>query len=343
MVWMVLILPLISSYINLFFKPFSKGSKCYIVICWFMQKYTYICWIHTDAMITDARRKTQWQRRNDKQKQDKDRRRKTSLTKYLPLTLFVSFERVVQSLHVRGSWRPNITEIFWPQSYGRQHCLSRSPLLLNRSPGIHCPGCWLSLLHLVYLISKYTAYPPSCLSAFCSIRRPYITFKLPRGDMDTPPRHCNFFRYLVTGMCHFRYLLEWPVWSSSSGNNCHAVQRSLSSGASVYESIMGFFFFFFTSSHFISQFPPMRFPLITAIRMCHFLPVHHLEWHFLAGSTGQNITQIQLESTLYSCFTARWLILIVVGSLGRIPKDFIIIHWINNYKKSSGSHEIMWI
>ena len=35
--------------------------------------------------------------------------------------------------------------------------------------------------------------------------------------------------------------LEWPLWSSSRGNNCHAVQRSLSSGASVYESIMGFF------------------------------------------------------------------------------------------------------
>ena len=29
--------------------------------------------------------------------------------------------------------------------------------------------------------------------------------------------------------------LEWHVWSSSSGNNCHAVHRSLSSGASVYE------------------------------------------------------------------------------------------------------------
>ena len=27
--------------------------------------------------------------------------------------------------------------------------------------------------------------------------------------------------------------LEWPVWSSSSGNNCHAVHRSLSSGASL--------------------------------------------------------------------------------------------------------------
>ena len=35
--------------------------------------------------------------------------------------------------------------------------------------------------------------------------------------------------------------LEWHVWSSPSGNNCHAVQMSLSSGASVYECIMGFF------------------------------------------------------------------------------------------------------
>ena len=43
--------------------------------------------------------------------------------------------------------------------------------------------------------------------------------------------------------------LEWHVWSSSSGNNCHAVQMSLSSGASVYECIMGFF----TLSHFVSQ------------------------------------------------------------------------------------------
>ena len=35
--------------------------------------------------------------------------------------------------------------------------------------------------------------------------------------------------------------LEWHVWSSSRGNNCHAVQRSLSSGASVYECIMDFY------------------------------------------------------------------------------------------------------
>ena len=41
---------------------------------------------------------------------------------------------------------------------------------------------------------------------------------------------------------------------------------------------------FFTSSHFISQFPPTRFPLITAIRMCHSFPVHHLGMAFWAGS-----------------------------------------------------------
>ena len=45
--------------------------------------------------------------------------------------------------------------------------------------------------------------------------------------------------------------------------------------------------FFFTSSHFVSQFPPTRFPLITAIRMCHFLPVHHLGMAFLAGSNAK--------------------------------------------------------
>ena len=33
--------------------------------------------------------------------------------------------------------------------------------------------------------------------------------------------------------------LEWHVWPSSSRNNCHAVHRSLSSGASVYECTMG--------------------------------------------------------------------------------------------------------
>ena len=149
---------------------------------------------------------------------------------------------------MRGSWRPNISEIFWPRSYGRQRCVF---LVLH--------GCSTGALEFTllgagfpYYISStpsptLLAYPlarrtqPYSTVLFCSIRRPYITFKLPRGDMDTLPHLRNFFPYLVIGMWHFLLSLEWPVWSSSSGNNCHAVQRSFSSGASVYESIMGFF------------------------------------------------------------------------------------------------------
>ncbi len=50
---------------------------------------------------------------------DKDRRRKTSLTKYLPLTLLQGFEKVIQGLRMRGSLRPNrncniLTPNLWP-------------------------------------------------------------------------------------------------------------------------------------------------------------------------------------------------------------------------------------
>ena len=74
--------------------------------------------------------------------------------------------------------------------------------------------------------------------------------------------------------------LEWHVWSSSSGNNRHAVHRSLSTDASVYECTMGFFYLV----PFRQRSTPTRFPLITAIGMCHFLPVHHFGMASLAGS-----------------------------------------------------------
>ena len=144
------------------------------------------------------------------------------------------------------------------------------------------PICWV----LAFLTTSRLSPSPTLLNSatgvlnstvLFSIRRPYIIFKLPRGDMDTPPQLLPISGGRDVSL---PFSLEWPVWSSSSRNNCHPVKRSLSSGASAYESIMGLFF---TSSHFISQFPPTRFPLITAIRMRHFLPVHHLEWHFWPG------------------------------------------------------------
>ena len=70
--------------------------------------YTYIYWIHTDAMITDARIKDAWRKTQ-----------KDFFNNILPLTLLQGFERVVQGLHVRGCWRPSINFIFWPHCYDR--------------------------------------------------------------------------------------------------------------------------------------------------------------------------------------------------------------------------------
>ena len=203
-------------------------------------------------------------------------------------------KRVTQGLRVRESWRPNITEIFWPQTYGRQcceflvlWCSTGGPeatllgdgflygILSASSPDLNSSGpkgpfglVWLSLPHLVSNCCNSTV--------LCSIRRPYIAFKLPRGDMDTPPRLRNSFRYLPIGMCHFDYL-----WNGLCDRHRAEITVMQFRGHSLpVRQSMSVPWEFFSSSHFISQFPPTRFPLITAIGMCHFLPVHHLEWHF---------------------------------------------------------------
>ena len=89
--------------------------------------------------------------------------------------------------------------------------------------------------------------------------------------------------------------LEWHVWLSSSGNNCHAVHRSLSSGASVYECNM---VFFFALSHFISQIPHTRFLSVTG----HWdvsLPTGASLWNgTFARVEGQNTTQLQVHNVL---------------------------------------------
>ena len=97
-------------------------------------------------------------------------------------------------------------------------------------------------------------------TAFCSIRRPYITFKLPRGDMDTPPQ---FLPISGDRDVSLALSMERPVWSTSSGNNCHAVHRSLSSGASLWSGT-------FTLSHIISRAPLRDFFRLLTIAMCHF-------------------------------------------------------------------------
>ena len=50
---------------------------------------------------------------------DKDARRKTQEDFFNNIFTSHFIARVVQGLHVRGSWRPNINFIFWPHCYDR--------------------------------------------------------------------------------------------------------------------------------------------------------------------------------------------------------------------------------
>ena len=76
--------------------------------------------------------------------------------------------------------------------------------------------------------------------------------------------------------------LEWHVWSSSSGNNYHAVHRSLSSGASLWSGT-------FTLSHIISRAHLRDFFRLLAIGMCHFRYL----WNGMCDSHRAEITVMQ--------------------------------------------------
>ena len=94
-------------------------TSCCIVICWFMQKYTYIYWIHTDAMITTDARK------------DKDAGR--LFYKYIYLSLFCKgSKRVTQVCVWEGAGDRTETAIFWPSLLWPSRCVFLVLLMLNR-------------------------------------------------------------------------------------------------------------------------------------------------------------------------------------------------------------------
>ena len=146
-----------------------------------------------------------------------------------------------------------------PHSYGRQRCVF---LVLQGcstgGPGAKLSvGWWLSLLHLITNWSPKQLGAPRAPSAGCGF--PYntssnsvwsLTHQDPKGPLCRAFSTTSYQQLLWTPTVSLPVLtelynsstptqsLEWHVWSSSSGSNCHAVQRSLSSAASVYECTM---------------------------------------------------------------------------------------------------------
>ena len=168
-------------------------------------------------------------------------------------------------------------QYFDPYSYGCQRCVFLVLLMLNSA------GWWLSLLHLISIFSgPQLIRTPMAPSAWCGF--PYHISSITPSDSNCH-WNSNWLISVLTELYNSptstrspTRSLEWHDWSSSSGNNCHAVHRSLSSGASVYECIMGF-----TLSHLISQIHPRYLFRLLAIGMCHFLPVHHFVMACLLG------------------------------------------------------------
>ena len=148
------------------FVIYSHNKYAYIHIYMFMQKYTYIYiyWIHTDAMIkTDAMT-------NDAGINHAHRKTQEDFFINYFTSHFICkvSKRVTQSLRVRGGWRPNITEIFWPRSYGRQRCVF---LVLH--------GC--SSGALAFLTTSRPTPPPTILlvlnsTRLCPARRTQLSF-----------------------------------------------------------------------------------------------------------------------------------------------------------------------
>ena len=142
--------------------------------------------------------------------------------------------------------------------------------------------CWLSLPHLITNGSPKLLGAPRAPSAGWWLSLPHLV-----SISLIPNSLTSCLTELYNSSMPTQYL-EWHVWSSSSGYNCHAVQRSLSSGASVYECIMGFYL---VPCHQPNL--PTRFLSITG----HWdvsLPSGASLWNSMFGRVeGQNTTLVE--------------------------------------------------
>ena len=180
--------------------------------------------------------------------------------KYILLNLFARVRKgCVEFYCERELETEQKLQYFDPHSYGRQRCVF---LVLQGcstgGPEAHSVGWWLS-----YCILSATSLGPFGL-AWLSL--PHLISNL------TPT---------VTPTV---WLLSWLSYI--------IVQRPLNLWNGMFDrhqaeiSVMQFIGHSLPVHHLVPYNQPSssaQFPLITAIGMCHFLPVYHFEWHFWPG------------------------------------------------------------
>ena len=204
---------------------------------------------------------------------------------YLPLTLLQGFEkgysrfaceRELETEHNCNILTPTLMAVN-VVSFSFSWCSTGSP-------GVHSAGCWLSLLHLISNFSgpQTPSGFPRSPSAGCDF--PYHNSSITPSPTVTATATwlLSWLSYIIVQLPLTRLL---DLWNRMFNRHRAEITVMQFTGHSlpVHQS-MSVPWEFFSSFHFISKFPPTRFPLITAIRMCHLLPVHHLGMAFLAGS-----------------------------------------------------------
>ena len=152
--------------------------------------------------------------------------------------------------------------------------------------------CWLSLPNLVTNRSPIQSGVPKAFSAGWWLSLPLLVSDF--SDLQLTDFLSSPSYIIVQSPTQSpTQSLESHVWSSLSGNNCHAVQRSLSSGASVYVCIMGFYHVPFRQLN-----PPTRFLSITGYWNVS-LPSSASLWNGMFGRVeGQYTTFLHLVNFL---------------------------------------------
>ena len=157
------------------------------------------------------------QQHNDTTIKTQEGRRRKLLYNILYLSLLQGFERVVEGLHVRGCWRPNINFIFWPHCYDRHvvsflfSCCStrglgltlsglfrgppRSGVAFPTTSGLYClEVCWQLLWHPTQLnyiiIQRPNDRPLDLWNRMFNRHQAEITVVQFRG-YSLPVHHCS--------------------------------------------------------------------------------------------------------------------------------------------------------
>ena len=179
-----------------------------------------------------------------------------------------------------------MTPLLWPSAL----CLSRSPGLFNRRP--RGSLCWLSLLRFIQQL-LYTPTQSGAPSPFGLVwlSLPHLVYNSVRS-LTATVWLLSWLTYIIVQRPLNRLL---DLWNRMFNRHQSEITVMQFTGLFRCISLWVYHGHFFTSSYFISQYPPTRFPLITAIRICHFLPVHHSEWYFWPGRRLKNNTRLLIK------------------------------------------------